>query len=79
MVKEIKKVDRELVTIVNESKYSQEYKMNRTLGCLTEQSEQVKMSKANRTMITETGHKQLSAINMTLEDMRSSHKSKREI
>ncbi len=79
VVKEIKKVDRELVTIVNQSKYSQEYKMNKTLGCITEVSEHSKNCKPNRTMITEHGHKQLNTINMALQDMRSSHKSKREI
>ncbi len=36
VVREMKKVDRELVVVVKESKYSQEYKMNRTIGCVTE-------------------------------------------
>ena len=36
VVKEIKKVDKELVTAVKESKYSQDYKMNKTIGCFTE-------------------------------------------
>lgn len=55
VVKEIKKVDKQLVTIVKESKYSQDYKMNKTYGCITEPDISYRSkitSKMNRTTIT---------------------------
>ena len=80
VVKEIKKVDKQLVTIVKESKYSQDYKMNKTQGCITEPDfgyrPQV-TSKMNRTTITDSGEKKLNAINMTLENLLSNARSKK--
>lgn len=55
VVKEIKKVDRELVTIVKESKYSEDYKMNNTHTCTTEPDMHYRpqiSAKMNRTLIT---------------------------
>lgn len=55
VVKEIKKVDKQLVTIVKESKYSQDYKMNKTFGCITEPDigyHPQLTSKLNKTAIT---------------------------
>lgn len=55
VVKEIKKIDKELVYIVKDSKYSQEYIINKTQACLTEPNQPYnpkptfKMSKTLRT------------------------------
>ena len=80
VIKEIKKVDKQLVTIVKESKYSQDYKMNKTQGCITEPDfsyyPQV-TSKMNRTTITESSEKKLNAINMTLDNLLSNTRSKK--
>jgi hypothetical protein len=67
-VREIKKVDKELFLVVKDSKYSQQYKMNRTCTMVTEPSSRERGSpsgKLSKTMMTETGNRKISFINKT--------------
>ncbi len=63
-------MDKELFMVVKESKYSQDYKLNKTMGCLTEPATSYdksnRESKMNKTLYTETGNRKLSQLNKTL-------------
>lgn len=80
VVKEIKKVDKELFLVVKESKYSQEYKMNRTYTEGNESSSRgTEVNRLNKTMMTEVGSRKIDSINKTIEDLRHQGNSLKEI
>ena len=80
VVKEIKKVDKELFLVVKESKYSQEYKMNRTYTEGNESSSRgTEFNRLNKTMMTEVGSRKIDSINKTIEDLRHQGNSLKEI
>ena len=77
VIKEIKKVDKELVLVVKESKYSQQYKMNRTYTeAYDSTSRGSEVNRLNKTIMTEVGSRKIDSINKTIQDLKQDNSLK---